>query len=87
VSIDHAGDGGSTSTEIWAVAFPPFLILLTGGPKAPIEATRIDQWLDYPVGIAFSKRDRRVRYPIADPRELLVSKLYQDQQKLEQIGA
>lgn len=25
----------------------PLRILLTNGPKAPIEATRIDQWLDF----------------------------------------
>jgi hypothetical protein len=83
VSIDLTGDGESRTTEFWAVAFAPFLILLTNGPKAPIEATRIDQWLDYPVGLAFNKRDRKVRYPIADPRELLVSKLYQGQQTLQ----
>jgi hypothetical protein len=87
VSIDLTGDSKSRTTEFWAVAFTPFLILLTNGPKAPIEATRIDQWLDYPVGLAFNKHDRKVRYPIADPRKLLVSKLYQDQQTLEQMGA
>lgn len=85
VSVNLTGQGES-STEFWAVAFPPFLIFLTSGPKAPIEATRIDHWLEYPVSRAFSKRDRKVRYPIANPRELLVAKLYQDQQTLEEMG-
>ncbi|WP_405928070.1 hypothetical protein OG554_05075 [Streptomyces griseus] len=85
VSVNLTGAGVS-STEFWGVAFPPFLILLTSGPKAPIEATRIDRWLEYPVSRAFSKRDRKVRYPIADPRELLVAKLYQDQQRLKEMG-
>jgi hypothetical protein len=85
VSVDLTDHGENGSTEFWAAAFPPFLIFLTSGPKAPIEATRIDQWLTSPVGVAFSKRDRRVGYPIADPRELLVQKLYQDQAALEQL--
>lgn len=85
VSVSLVGKG-SSSTEFWAIAFPPFLILLTSGPKAPIEATRIDHWLEYPVSRAFSKRDRKVRYPIANRRELLVAKLYQDQQTLEEMG-
>ncbi|MDT5028972.1 MAG: hypothetical protein QOE61_5398, partial [Micromonosporaceae bacterium] len=60
VSIDltGAGDSSSTTTEFWAIAFPPFLIFLVNGPTAPIEATRIDQWLAYPVGRGFNKRDR-----------------------------
>lgn len=86
VSVDLTGQGPFSSTEFWAVSFPPFLILLTSGPQVPIEATRIDQWLAYPVSVAFSKRDRKVVYPIADPRELLVCKLYQDQAALEQLG-
>lgn len=85
VSVDFTGQGESNNTEFWAVLFPPFLIFLTSGPAAPIEATRIDQWLEYPVGRAFNKRDRKVRYPIADRRELLVSKLYQDQRTLEEM--
>ena len=79
VSVDLTGQGQNSSTEFWAVAFPPFLIFLTSGPKAPIEATRIDHWLAYPLGVAFSKHDRKVVYPIADPRETLVRKLHQDQ--------
>lgn len=79
VTVDLTGHGTNHSTEFWAVAFPPFLIFLTNGPDAPTEATRIDQWLAYPVGVAFSKRDRKIRYPIADPRELLVQKLHHDQ--------
>ncbi len=86
VSVDLTAHGENSSTEFWAVAFPPFLIFLTSGPEAPIEATRIDQWLTYPVGVAFGKCDRKVHYPIADPRELLVQKLYQDQAALEQLG-
>ncbi|MFJ2116542.1 hypothetical protein ACIOEX_32465 [Streptomyces sp. NPDC087850] len=85
VSVSLTGQGTS-STEFWAVSFPPFLIFLTSGPKAPIEATRIDHWLEYPVSRAFSKRDRKMRYPIAYPRELLVAKLYQDQRRLEEMG-
>lgn len=86
VSVDLTGHGTNSSTEFWAVAFPPFLIFLTSGPEAPIEATRIDQWLANPVRTAFSKRDRKVRYPIADPRALLVQKLYQDQAALDPSG-
>lgn len=86
MSIDLTGRGEDSSTSFWAVAFPPFLIFLTSGSKAPIEASRIDQWLEYPLNCAFNKRDRKVSYPIADPRELLVSKLYQDQQALGEMG-
>ncbi|MDI1463363.1 hypothetical protein QEZ54_20480 [Catellatospora sp. KI3] len=82
VSVDLTGQATSSSTQFWAVAFPPFLIFLANGSKPPIEATRIDQWLAYPAGNAFSKRDRKIVYPIADPRELLVRKLYQDQAAL-----
>jgi hypothetical protein len=86
VSVDLTAHGRGSSTEFWAVAFPPFLIFLTSGPEAPIEATRIDHWLTYSVGVAFGRRDRKVHYPIADPRELLIQKLYQDQTALEELG-
>ncbi|MFG3037159.1 hypothetical protein ACGFYZ_09670 [Streptomyces sp. NPDC048330] len=85
VSVSLTGQG-ATSIEFWAVSFPPFLIFLTSGPEAPIEATRVDEWLAYPLSRAFSKRDRKVRYPIANRGELLVSKLYQDQQTLKVMG-
>jgi hypothetical protein len=85
VSVNLTGQVES-STEYWAVAFPPFLFFLTSGPEAPIEATRIDHWLEYPVSRAFSRSDRKVSYPIADQRELLVAKIYQDQLTLEEIG-
>ncbi|MGW3399955.1 hypothetical protein [Streptomyces hydrogenans] len=85
VSVSLTGQGAS-STEFWTVSFPPFLIFLASGPTAPIEAARIDHWLEYPVGRAFTKRDRKVRYPIADRRELLVAKLYQDLQRLDEMG-
>jgi hypothetical protein len=83
--VDLTG-AGSSNSEFWVIAFPPFLIFLVNGPTAPIEATPIDQWLAYPVGRGFNRGERKVVYPIADPRTLLVAKLYQDQAALEQLG-
>jgi hypothetical protein len=85
-SIDLIGQGGIkgrfSTTRSWMISFPPFLIFLTSGPKAPIDATCINQWLGYPVSHAFSKKDRKVSYPIADPSALLVRKMYQDRHTL-----
>ena len=52
-----------------------------------IAATRIDGWLQYPAKDTpateqFKKGARRVSYPIAHRRELLVAALYQDQTAL-----
>jgi len=85
VSFDFTGSGKTGSTQCWMLCFPPFLIVLTEGPQPPIEATRIDQWFAYPANQFFSKRDREVSYPIADQREVLVSKLYQDRERLPQV--
>lgn len=85
VSIDLTGSGKTGSTPCWLLCFPPFLVVLTEGLQPPIEATRIDQWLAYPANRFFSKRDRKVSYPIADQRELLVGKLYQDRERLPQV--
>jgi hypothetical protein len=84
-SIELMGSGEIGSTTFWILCFPPFLVVLTEGSQPPIEATRIDQWLAYPANQSFSKRDRKVSYPIADQRELLVGKLYQDRERLPQV--
>jgi hypothetical protein len=85
VSIDLTGNGKTDGTSCWLLCFPPFLVILTEGSEPPIEAIRIDQWLAYPSNQCFSKRDRKVSYPIADQRELLVGKLYQDRERLPQV--
>ena len=77
VSIDLRS-GRSTSIDFGMISFPPFLMCLVDGPEAPITATRIDQWLAYPVSAVFDKRDRQVAYPIANQKELLVAKMYDD---------
>ena len=63
-------------SDCWFLSFAPFVIVLTRGPKSPIVAKQIDGWLSQGVGQTFSKHDRRVQYPIADQRELLVNWLY-----------
>ncbi|MHA3019667.1 hypothetical protein ACXPWS_05280 [Mycobacterium sp. BMJ-28] len=70
------GKGPSTDIDFWMVSFPPFLMCLVYGPKAPITATRIDQWLDQPVSAFFGKRERKISYPIANQSELLVATMY-----------
>lgn len=83
-SIDRMGSGNTDSTSYWLLCFPPFLVVLTEGSRPPIEAARIDQWLAYPTNQFFSKRDRKVSYPIADRRNLLVGNLYQNHERLPQ---
>jgi hypothetical protein len=78
VTIDRGGRSPASTTPFWAIAAPPFLLMLAEGPDAPVQATRIDQWLKYPRNGTFNATDRRVAYPIADQREPLVAKLYQD---------
>jgi hypothetical protein len=77
VTIDPRS-GRSTGSDFWMISFPPFLMCLVDGPKAPIAATRIDQWLAYPVSAVFDSRDRKVAYPIANQEEPLVAKMYAD---------
>jgi hypothetical protein len=72
------GRGRSTDISFWMISFPPFLMCLVGGPKAPIAATRIDQWLASSVTAVFSRQERKVAYPIANQNELLVAKMYAD---------
>jgi len=82
VTVDLGGKSPARPTRFWAIASPPFLLMLAEGQDAwqdaPVQATRIDQWLTYPRNGIFNATDRRVAYPIADRRELLVAKIYQD---------
>ncbi|QQW36306.1 hypothetical protein [Mycobacterium marinum] len=68
--------GNSTDVGFWMISFPPFLMCLANGPEAPIAATRIDQWLAYPIDRVFPKNEREVAYPIANQDEPLVAKMY-----------
>jgi hypothetical protein len=77
VTVD-LGSGRSTGIGFWMISFPPFLMCLVDGPEAPIAATRIDQWLAYPVSAVFGRHERKVVYPIANQEELLVAKMYAD---------
>lgn len=80
--------GRSTGPDIsWAIALPPFLFVLSEGASAPITAARIEQWLAYPTKRQFSKADRRQFYPPGNLREMLVAKMYQDQQNISKSHA
>jgi hypothetical protein len=86
IRVDEPHRPGREQHRVLAGAFPPFLIFLTSGPKAPVEATRIDHWLEYPASRAFSKRDRKNRLPDCRPARIVVAKIYQDQQTLVEMG-
>jgi hypothetical protein len=77
ISLRLDGSEPPTTSNFWMVSFPPFLFILAEGPTAPITATRIDHWLAYPSRRQFSKKDRRVSYPIAHKGETLVGLMYQ----------
>jgi len=81
VSIDLRS-GLSTGSNFRMIGFPPFLMFLVNGPEAPITATRIDHWLAHPVSAVFGRRDRQVAYPIANPDELIVKKMYAEPDSL-----
>jgi hypothetical protein len=63
-------------SDFWMISSPPFLMCLVDGPEAPITATRIDQWLESPIGAIFGRQDRTVNYPMAKRGEFLVEMLY-----------
>jgi hypothetical protein len=85
-AIDLTSGSVSTGRPFWALSFPPFLLFLTSEQSAPIEATRIDQWFAHSLNETFDKHGRKVSYPIADQRELLVTMLYQAGQRLVACG-
>ena len=76
VTVDRLSQRGPKATPLWAIVFRPFVIMLCEGASAPIEAARIDQWLNYPDNAIFTKADRKTSYPIAHRGNLLVGFLH-----------
>lgn len=87
VTVDLKGAAPPAEIEFWGIAFAPFVILLVHGERAPIQATRIDHWFSYRKGEAFRPKDRKVSYVIADRRELLVAKLYDSHDALQDVDS
>lgn len=75
VTVDTTGRRPWKTTPFWAIAFPPFLIMLCEGMTPPLEAARIDHWLAYPDNAIYRKADRTTRYPIAHRNNLFVALL------------
>jgi hypothetical protein len=87
VTIDMQAGKATKPRGFWMLSCAPFLMILAEGNESPIAATRIDGWLQYPVKDTpateqFAKGARKVTYPIAHRRDLLVAKLYGDQEAL-----
>lgn len=77
VTVRLDGSAPPTTSDFWMVSFPPFVFVLAEGPTAPITATRIDDWFAYPTRKQFTKKARKMSYPIAHQGEMLVGMMYQ----------
>lgn len=72
----ETGAGTSTRMRLWA--FTPFVAVLVEGVAAPFAAARLDPWLGQPSSTHFTKRTRRVAYPVSDRSSVAIQWIYRN---------